>query len=287
MIKEDFESLPDGTHILVGDIGGEYQDYIKVDGNLSRLDTFHPPTEAMLLNMTALLNTTPMYKDRNDHYVPERRIWEGDTKKIVDISPEDPSSPVLVTEDNKDVERRLTFALPDELNRDPNPWRWAYYPDDGGDHWSNFRGEEILIDIGISTNNYREVNSWKGRDEIRSRTKTVVYFNRLPVWDSSLEMPDGLINLHQDIKRLLELEVVRSYALGNNKIVNRKVYWNGKPGIITRFIGDQGCVIIEPDDVTWEPMPWNVEDERDFEYLNGVAYVKERILSSSIWWWRD
>ena len=76
----------------------------------------------------------------------------------------------------------------------------------------------------------------------------------------------------------------------DKKMIGRKVWWKGQPGIITRYIKEQACVIIEPDhDIISKfgiPMEYDNDEDRylweDFE-----NDVKVEIFSESVYWFRD
>lgn len=233
--------------------------------------------------------------DRNDHYIPKKNEYlSGGGQKEVPITPDDAHDVVLVREYNDaiegrtDVARKLARALPDELNRVHGSWDWVYYPDDdGGDHWSRFDGERVIVDVEIRSENYRVVNEWKGRDEVRSSTVAKVFFNRQPVWEAQGRIPGLLVGLYNDIAKLKELIPLYDHITKGKGLIGRKVYYHNQPATIVRFLGDQGCVILTPESGEWQPYSHQLERDYDHDRYEAREDAKVEILSEHIWWWRD
>ena len=88
-----------------------------------------------------------------------------------------------------------------------------------------------------------------------------------------------------------KISIIKEHPLGigdidyDKKMIGRKVWWRSEPGIITRFIHGQACVIIEPDGIEKFSTPAEfieddiLEDEDD--------YIKTDIFDKHIWWFRD
>lgn len=236
--------------------------------------------------------------DRNDHYVPEKRNFRTGT--VEPITTEDADKFAIVTEGmagggRMKTKRPVAHALADELNRDGNTWWWIDYSDtteDGKPHWSRFDGYHIVVDVDIRQNNERVVNDWKGRDEVRGHTYAKVFFNGEPVWEVGRGDIQGILqNLQNDIPKLLELGPLTSHLEHSSPereaqfgLIGRKVYYHSHPGIITSFIGEQGCVIIESEDGPWPTPVWDLDKDLDYERSEPA---KDLILSPHIWWWRD
>lgn len=69
-------------------------------------------------------------------------------------------------------------------------------------------------------------------------------------------------------------------------LVGRKVWWRSEPGIVTRYIKGQACIIIEPDGIDNFTTPAEFyEEEGDNYYYDGD--VKINVFSDHIWWFRD
>lgn len=233
--------------------------------------------------------------DRNDHYVPDKRVYGGE-KKLGPLTPDDAKLKVLVREGvaglgSTQIERHIALGMADEYNRDVPGWWWADYSDtteDGSAHWSRFDGHRICIGVDMQSWNERVVNDWKGRDEIRKCGRAVVTFDGVPVWEvehrDSLSM---LLQLHHDIGELLNLDPLVHFVKGDVEwLINRKIFYRDQPATISRFIGDQGCVIMEPESGVWNPVCYRQGDDAEDDYERKES-VKDRILSPHIWWWRD
>lgn len=230
--------------------------------------------------------------DRTDHYIPTKRSFSGDEKEVPLQSWDVKDSVLVETTGGSLEERFIAWALPDELNREPDQWMWADYSDENGPHWSRFAGHRILVDVQIHQRNNRQVNDWKGRDEIRGTTVALVEFNGVPVWEQSgHKIGSLLIALQRNIDELLQLDPLRWHITKSPSdrqerfgLVGRKVYYQGHPCLITRFIGDQGCVILDPDPGPWPERPWLKVDNDEFERFEPY---KVSILSPHIWWYRE
>lgn len=85
------------------------------------------------------------------------------------------------------------------------------------------------------------------------------------------------LRIRQKLYQLMDLPV----ALWKGETPEgRKVYWRQTPAIITRWLPDQGCVILEADGVDYfPPSPWDEAQEAE-------KTIKDDILTPSIWWWR-
>ena len=72
----------------------------------------------------------------------------------------------------------------------------------------------------------------------------------------------------------------------DKKMIGRKIWWRSEPGIITRWIDGQACVIIEPDGIEKFTTPAEFFKEDGDEYYED-NYVKTNIFDKHIWWFRD
>lgn len=233
----------------------------------------------------------PAYRDRNRGYVPDGLFPEGETKNRVLIGPGDDP-------------RVLKHGLADELNREhtwqwvkvagpeiPDQWRPADAPS-SPDHWSLFEGHHVLVDVQYRQANRREVNDWKGRDEIRAEGEWQLFFNRVQVLDGycTKNVLADLVKIAQLAQRLLDHEAVDwcSSVPYAEQLVGRKVWYREVPAIVSRDVLSQGCVILEPDGAEKFPPPVWSRDKGEGEY-DGCEddTAKVEILSPHIWWWRD
>ena len=237
-----------------------------------------------------------MSKDRNDHYIPEKKNFLAEGPPLVEITTNDIKDTILVEEvflgiGQTTTRRGIALGVKDERNRGPGAQWWVDYSDtvEDGAHWSSFEGYRVCIDIDIRQVNEREVNSWKGRDEIRGRTYAKVLFNKEPVYEvCHRDISQLLLQLQVVIPKLMNLPALmehlrtQRYLSEIPPLIGRKVFYQNHPGIIRSFIGHQGCVTIEADPGPWPTPVWDTDD--DYEKNEDV---KTDILSPHIWWYRD
>jgi len=236
-----------------------------------------------------------MSRDRNDHYIPEKKNFLTEGPPLVEITTSDIKDTILVEEaflgiGQTTTRRGIALGVKDELNRGPGAQWWVDYSDtvDEGAHWSSFEGYRVCIDIDIRQVNEREVNSWKGRDEIRGRTYAKVLFNKEPVYEvCHRDIFKLLLQLQVVIPKLMNLPALMDYlrtqgSLSETTLIGRKVFYQNHPGIIRSFIGHQGCVMIKADPGPWPAPVWATEDDHEKN-----EDVKTDILSPHIWWYRD
>ena len=77
-------------------------------------------------------------------------------------------------------------------------------------------------------------------------------------------------------------------------MVGRKVWFRSQPGIITRWVDGQGCVIIQLDNTApgyktetkFKTPPEFMDDEAMNEYYDEDS-IKDSIFSRHIWWFRE
>lgn len=69
-----------------------------------------------------------------------------------------------------------------------------------------------------------------------------------------------------------------------NEILGRKVWWRSEPGIITSFIKDQACVIIEPDGIEKFSTPAEFKND---DIIHDEDDIKADVFDSHIWWFRE
>jgi hypothetical protein len=217
-------------------------------------------------------------QDRTDGYVPDRLYLEGQPH-YVEIAP---------PRNGQHIVARETIGAPDELNRDAH-WRWADVSGNGT-HWSLFEGHQVQIDISFHTANRREVNDWKGRDEIRAEGTWTLALARQQVWEGFVRSNplDQLLEIRRIAQQLMEHSAInwRSGATVADQLLGRRVYYRDVPAVVTSVSClDQGCVILKPVGVTdFPPAVWSLDrDEEDDERDE----AKVDLLYPHVWWWRD
>lgn len=218
--------------------------------------------------------------DRTDGYVPDGLFLGGGRPHLVEIAPPRNGQPVLARE---------TIGLADQYNRE-DQWRWADVSGDGT-HWSHFEGHHVQIDIEFHTENRREVNAWKGRDEIRAEGTWTLALARQQVWEGFIRRNplDQLIEIRRVAQLLMDHCAIdwRAATPVAEQLAGRRIYYQRVPAVVSSTsVLDQGCVMLKPVGVPEFPPHISTVDkgEEDGWDLNEV---KVDLLSSDIWWWRD
>lgn len=140
-----------------------------------------------------------------------------------------------------------------------------------------FNGHRIHVRIELRTMNYLKTSHFSG-DEVRKGGEWRIWLNDYEVYNQFTRDPfEALLIIRQKLRQLIDLPV----ALWKGETPEgRKVYYRQTAAIITRWLPDQGCVILEPDGIDYFPStPWNEDQERD-------QIIKDDILTPNIWWWR-
>lgn len=218
--------------------------------------------------------------DRTNGFVPDRLFTSG-TPHIVEIAP--PRSGVCVL-------GRETIGAPDEDNRDAY-WRWADVSGDGS-HWSNFRGHQVQIDIEFHTTNRREVNAWKGRDEIRAEGTWTLALARQQCWEGFLRHDplDQLIEIRSIAQRLIHHDAIdwRLKATAAEQLVGRRVYYDHTPAVVSSAsVLEQGCVMLRPVGVDTFPQSIHSLDRDEASDPYDRDEIKAELTCPRVWWWRD
>lgn len=237
-----------------------------------------------------------MSSDPTDHFVPKKRNYKQGEPDFVDITTEDITAKILVREGGVtgpvDVVRGMAYGQPYEYRTNESGAWWVDYTDkqeDGQPHWSNFMGERILVDVTIESWNQRRVHEWKGYDEIKASCVAKVFFNRIPVWEVSGREPRWVLaRVQEDIRKLMDCDALTEFVIGKeDALIGRKIFYREQPGIITRFIEEQGCIMIQADPGPWLPAPWQISSDIGLEDYDMSEEIKDQILSPHIWWHRD
>lgn len=148
------------------------------------------------------------------------------------------------------------------------------------DNIREFNGD-VLWSYSVEKFNYY------GKYAIEYGTRANIYFAGEKIYELRCSwdlMPHKIMTI---ITELQEHPIpIVEIGYEEKEVIGRKVFFKDKPGIITRYIKNQGCVIIEPDgkvDKFGKPI-W--ESDEEYEY-NFEGDVKVDILSSHIWWFRE
>lgn len=225
------------------------------------------------------------YRDRTNNYVPEKLLTLGRPqyaeigyRRAVDSTEETP------------IMGRVAVGLADELNRDAH-WQWADVSGDGS-HWARFEGHRIQIDVQFHTENRREVNDWKGRDEIRAEGVWTLALNRQQCWEGSIH-PDPLAVLRAIpgvVDKLIHHEAIdwAGSTPAAEQLQGRRIYYERTPAVVSSTsVLDQGCVMIRPVGVEFfPPAVYELDEDDDGDRWERREY-KIDLLSPHVWWWRE
>lgn len=217
--------------------------------------------------------------DRNDNYVPDRLYLDG-RPHYVEVAPPRSGQPATLA--------RETIGAPDEYNRDTH-WRWADVSGNGT-HWSLFEGRHVQIDIALHTENQRDVNDWKGRDEIRAGGTWTLALARQQVWEGFLHSNplDQLLEIRRIAQQLIDHAAIdwRSGIPVGVQLLGRRVYYRDTPAVVASVVTlDQGCIILKPVGADEFPPPAWALDKGDDDGDRDEAKVD--LLYPHVWWWRD
>ena len=218
--------------------------------------------------------------DHTDGHVPDR-LYTGGTPHLVEIAP--PRGGVRVM-------GRETIGAPDHDNLDQH-WRWADVSGDGS-HWSRFMGHQVQVDIEFHTANRREVNAWKGRDEIRAEGTWTLALARQRCWESYLRQNplDQLLEIHRIATRMLGHEAIdwRREVSAVEQLEGRRVYYDRTPAVVSSAcVLEQGCVMLRPVGLDCFPPSAHSLDREDEDDPFERDEIKVELLCERVWWWRD
>jgi hypothetical protein len=218
--------------------------------------------------------------DRTNGFIPDRLFTDG-VPHIVEIAP---------PRDDVRVIGRETIGAPDEYNRDAY-WRWVDVSGNGT-HWSHFRGHQVQIDIEFHTANRREVNDWKGRDEIRAEGTWTLALARQQCWEGFLRQDplNQLLDIHRIATQMLNHSAIdwRLETRAADQLMGRRVYYDRTPAVVssTCVLG-QGCVMLRPVGVDRFPPSVHALDDEDGDDPFERDEIKVELLCERVWWWRD
>lgn len=239
------------------------------------------------------MSDPPPYRDRTDGYVPEPSYGDELQPQFLATIGPPTGARALVP---------VALGKPDELNRDPTSWWWAQISpaSAGKEHWSKFSGWDIRISVQLDTWNWRDVNDWKGQDEVRKAGSWLLSFNDQPVYGDTVygDAFATLERIARTARDLLSDRVQIDWRKGDYlaQLIGRPIYYRDTPARIRFWMPDQGCVSIEaieggPD---FPPMAYDVDRRTgtdinpEHDYSEEWARdVKVELLSPDIWWHRS
>lgn len=162
------------------------------------------------------------------------------------------------------------------------------------DLWAYPRDEEMSVDNliefdskvygpqwGLIYQPHTYVRTKYDESEICDSGKWVITRNGVPFYDSCYSYEDAKLKIAKFNDHPIDFN---SYNWRDG-IINRKVWWRSEPGIITRFIDGQGCVIIEPDGIEKFTYPAEYVEEDELEY--DEPDIKTSVFDDHIYWFRN
>lgn len=186
---------------------------------------------------------------------------------------------------------RIAHASADEQNRDHGTWWWVDVSGDGT-HWSHFRGHRVQVDVALHTSNRREVNEWKGRDEIRAEGTWTLALNRQQIWEGNFgsDVFYALRELDRVTRALLDHVAIDWYDQKPvaEQLGGRRVYFDRCPAVVS-YVSTlhQGCVGLKPVGVDrFPPSLYELDRNEDADPYERDE-IKVDLLDPHIHWWRD
>lgn len=164
---------------------------------------------------------------------------------------------------------------------------YARWPD--GDI-EGFSGHRQLVSYNYEQANYLKTSGLSG-NEVRKSGMLKIFV------DGDLIHATGCRTLDYSTRLLpVLLEKLAGLPCGlfskedRAKLIGRKIYYDGVPAKITTWWPNQGAVMIESEGRPFPCQPWrHTDDGKDKreEWGERTDEVKDDILSSYIWWFRD
>lgn len=213
----------------------------------------------------------------DDKYVPEE-LYE--TRRTVEFgSAEHPRH------------ARLALGQPRRWGSEPPKSDSVWWAETEPGHWSNFgRAHFFHVETGLSTSNRREVNDWKGRDEIRGEIWWWIKINGEQVWEGhgSTDVGHALRAMERTVEKLREHTAI-TWGMGQTaaeQLSGLKIWYDRTPAVVSSVSTlNQGCVMIKPDngEEFFPPPVWQRPEEDDpYERRE----FKITLLNDRVYWWR-
>ena len=138
---------------------------------------------------------------------------------------------------------------------------------------------------------YNPMNSYKtrhGDGEIDTIGGVTITRNGVPFYTVGGGLNYGIDKARVLITQIHEHPIDLNMIDFDKKVVGRKVWYRSEPGIITRYINRQACVIIEPDGMKEFSIPAEYDNDEDrCIFDEDRDYIKDEIFSNHICWFRD
>lgn len=140
-------------------------------------------------------------------------------------------------------------------------------------------------DIEVRQRNHTK-QKW-GETQINSGVGVTIYCNQRPVYTFTVRDIEYALAKAQTL--LIDLGEHPFNFIFPEKEIGRKVWYHNQPAIIDRLLLDQGCIMLKYDGEGGFDMkhPWDRPEDGGPSEWDGESSVKDDILSSNIWWFRD
>lgn len=138
---------------------------------------------------------------------------------------------------------------------------------------------------GVQYDEIRKIRHKWGEAETTSGSRTIITRNGRPFYTVSgginYSIPKALTLISEINEHPLEFNSIGYY----DKMIGRKVWWNGQPGVITSYIQGQCCVMIAPDGME------RFENPPEFQGEEGKYYYEKEVKIDCLetkrtWWFR-
>lgn len=152
-----------------------------------------------------------------------------------------------------------------------------------------FDGHQTCIKVEVEESNYLKTSGLSG-NEVRRACVARIFFGDRQIYEvGGRDIMPTLLAAHNAVAKLQDLS---PYMFGDvdAELIGRKVWYRDDPAVITRFIGDQGAVILKADGCRFRPPAWQRDDPEEMamaEMDGEDQEIKDDILSPHIWWFRD
>ena len=138
---------------------------------------------------------------------------------------------------------------------------------------------------GIQYDEIHKIRHKWDEAETTSGSRTIITRNGRPFYTVSgginYSIPKALTLISEINEHPLEFNSIGYY----DKMIGRKVWWDGQPGVITSYIQGQCCVMIAPDGIERFKNPSEFQSEEG-EYYYEKELKIDCLETKRTWWFR-
>lgn len=143
-----------------------------------------------------------------------------------------------------------------------------------------FDGHMMLVGFRYEPSNYLKTSGLSG-NEVRKGGQFVVTVNGRDIYSRFCRSAERAAGMFFELEPKL-FEGPIDWRDPEGWLIDRKIYYQNVPAVITRWLADEGDVIIEAEPgYTFPQQPWHDDFPPDDE-----TSVTDDILSPHIWWFR-